>query len=305
MPYLEKMALHRIAGANYVTSINGMLHPDRILQEHDFLYMLDGSWEIFEEDTPYEMKSDDLLILTAGRHHYGRSLCNPGNRHMYIHALPTDAEIRLCQKHTLSQTAPVPGAPRAAGGSVPDGMENMERLFFVPTLLHCRPDPRIRQTFHEIITAGWTQSPEQENRLSLLFSLLLCEIAELLTLSPRQPAPDPVVEEVCARVRTTPQTFFSAKEIASGFFICERTLNNRFLKACGKSFYTFQMETKLEMVRQFLLSQPQAKLHEAALNYGFYDEFHLSRAFKKKFGMAPSEYRKRYPEAERAERKEL
>lgn len=261
MPYLAKMSMHHITGANYVTSVNGMVHPDRILPEHDFLYMLDGTWEIYEENTPYEMKSDDLLILTAGKHHYGKKLCNPGNRHMYIHALP----VR---------------------------MDNVESLFFCPTLLHCRQNPKIRQCFHEIITAGWAQTPEQENRLSLLFSLLLCEIAELLTLSPRQPAPDPLVEDVCKRVRTTPQTFFSAKEIASDFFICERTLNNRFIKACGKSFYAFQMETKLEMVRQFLLSQPQAKLHEAALNYGFYDEFHLSKAFKKKFGISPSEYRR-------------
>lgn len=269
MPYLEKMALHRISGANYVTSVNGMLHPNRILPEHDFLYMLDGTWEICEENIRYEMKSDDLLILTANRHHYGEKLCNPGNRHMYIHAFPTPLE-------------------RAASSQ----MDNMENLFFCPSLLSCRKSPRIRQLFHEIITAGWAQTPEQENRLSLLFSLLLCEIAELLVLSPRQPAPDPLVEEVCGRVRTTPQTFFSAREIAAEYFICERTLNNRFQKACGKSFHAFQMETKLEMVRQFLLSQPQAKLHEAALNYGFYDEFHLSKAFKKKFKMAPSEYRR-------------
>lgn len=268
MPYLEKTALHQITGANYVTSVNGMLHPDRILPEHDFLYMLDGTWEIYEDGTAYEMKSDDLLILTAGHHHYGKSLCNPGNRHMYIHALPTAAELTA--------------------------MDDAESLFYCPSLLHCQSNPKIRQIFHEIITTGWAESAERENRLSLLFSLLLCEIAELLTLSPKRPAPDPIVDEICRRVRTTPQTFFSAKEMASDHFICERTLNNRFLKACGKSFYAFQMETKLEMVRQFLLSQPQAKLHEAALNYGFYDEFHLSKAFKKKFGMAPSEYRRQH-----------
>lgn len=290
MPYLAKMSMHRITGANYVTSVNGMLHPDRILAEHDFLYMLDGNWEIYEENIPYEIESDDLLILTAGKHHYGKKLCNPGNRHMYIHALPAAEEIKSPAEVNPCDNS-VPGANPP---DLPVQMDNVENLFFCPTLLHCRQKPRIRQCFHEIITAGWAQTPEQENRLSLLFSLLLCEIAELLTLSPRQPAPDPLVEDACKRVRTTPQTFFSAKEIASDFFICERTLNNRFIKACGKSFYAFQMETKLEMVRQFLLSQPQAKLHEAALNYGFYDEFHLSKAFKKQFGLALSEYRRQH-----------
>lgn len=273
MPYLEKMALHLITGANYVTSVNGMLHPDRILAEHDFLYMLEGTWEILEENTSYDIQNDDLLILTAGKHHYGKKLCNPGNRHMYIHARPTSAEQHY-----------------NAGAK----MDNPETLFACPSLLHCGQNPKIRQYFHEIITVGWTRTPEQQNRLSLLFSLLLCELAELPSYALCQPPSDAMVEEICQRIRTTPQTFFSAVEIAANYYICERTLNNRFLKTCGKSFYAFQMETKLEMVRQFLLSQPQAKLHEAAINYGFYDEFHLSKTFKKRFGVAPSEYRRQH-----------
>lgn len=48
------------------------------------------------------------------------------------------------------------------------------------------------------------------------------------------------------------------------------------------------------MVRQFLLTQPETTLREVALNYGFYDEFHLSKAFKKQFGVSPSKYRKAF-----------
>lgn len=264
MLLLEKMALHTVTEANYITSVNGMVHPDRIMKEHDFLYMLEGGWKIWEEDTSYEMGSDDLLILAAGRHHYGKDLCNAGNRHMYIHVQPTETEKDSCQK---------------------------EAAFFCPTLIHCRENPKIRWYFHEIIAAYWSKSPERENRLSLLFSLLLCELSSLLSAKDGQTAPDPMTEEISRIIRTTPQTTFTAKEMAARYFICERTLNNRFLKACGKTFYAFQMETKLEMARQFLLSQPQAKLREAAVNYGFYDEFHLSKAFKKQFGQSPSQYR--------------
>lgn len=51
-----------------------------------------GTWEVIEEGIPYELQTDDLLILCAGRHHTGVRLCNPGNRHMYFHVLPTEAE---------------------------------------------------------------------------------------------------------------------------------------------------------------------------------------------------------------------
>ena len=102
---------------------------------------------------------------------------------------------------------------------------------------------------------------------------------------------DPMIEEIIRLIHSTPQTFFTAGEIASRYYVCERTLNNRFHKYCTKTFPAFQMETKLEMVRQFLLTQPDTKLREAAINYGFCDEFHLSKAFKKHFGLSPSQYR--------------
>ena len=51
MLYLEKMAARHITSANYITSVNGMVHPDRVLPEHDFLYMLEGEMEVFEDGT--------------------------------------------------------------------------------------------------------------------------------------------------------------------------------------------------------------------------------------------------------------
>lgn len=271
MLLMEKMAHRQITGANYITSINGMVHPDRVLSEHDFLYMLEGDWEIMEDGSVYEMHRDDLLILGAGRHHYGQKLCNPGNRHMYFHVLPSPAEK-----------------------GEKNGMEKMEpsTLFPCHTLLHCRHNPHIRMYFEEIISAFWSDSPEKLCRLSLLFNLLLCEIAELQAAAGDKGPSDPLVEEICRQIQSNPQRFYTAGEMAEAHFICARTLNNRFQKACQKTFYAYQMETKLEMVRYFLIHQPDAPLHEAAVNFGFYDEFHLSKAFKKHFKMSPSRFRK-------------
>ncbi len=61
MLFLEKMSPRTITSANYITSVNGMLHPTRMMSEHDFLYILDGTWEVIEEGIPYELQTDDLL----------------------------------------------------------------------------------------------------------------------------------------------------------------------------------------------------------------------------------------------------
>ena len=274
MVYLEKKNLHTVTVGNYVTSVNGMIHPDRIMEEHDFLYMLDGEMEVWEDEIPYVLKNDDLLILTAGRHHYGKKLCTAGNRHMYIHAVPSSIEV-------ASNSSLV---PPAQGDS----------LFSCPSLVHCAAAPQIRQNMQEMIFALLSHSPERDIRLSLLFSLLLCELSEFTISTEPQTSPDPMVDSVMRRIHSTPQHFFSAQEIAADYHICNRTLNNHFLKSCGKTFPVFQMDTKLQMVQQFLLEQPYTKLFEVAVNYGFYDEFHLSKAFKKKYGISPSRYRQRH-----------
>ena len=95
------------------------------------------------------------------------------------------------------------------------------------------------------------------------------------------------MENVTQFLQASPQTFFSVPDIADKFHVSVRTLNNRFVNVYGRTFYSWQMEQKLEMACQFLRNNPDITLKETAANFGFYDEFHLSRAFKKHFGIAP------------------
>lgn len=265
MVYLEEMKHRCVTSCNYITSVNGMLHPDRILSEHDFLYMLEGEWVVLEDGIPYQMQTDDLLILKAGSHHYGETPCNPGNRHMYFHILPTEAELQV------------------------GGQAGRKEL---PTLIHCAGAPQIRRYFQDIISVYWSSGEKREDQLSLLCNLLINTLWEISGSSAQGIAGDPLVEQVCQRLRTTPQRFFSAQEMAAEFYICPRTLNNRFGKVFGQTFSAYQMELRLRMVQQYLRCQPDATLCEAAQNFGFCDEFHLSHAFKKQFGICPSAYRR-------------
>ena len=156
------------------------------------------------------------------------------------------------------------------------------------TLIHCQKEPKIRQYFHELISAYWGGDAQREDRLTLLFNLILCELSSLQAEAAGGPGSNSMLEQVRQKIYSNPQVFFSAPEMAAEFYICPRTLNNRFRASCNQTFSAYQMDLKLEMVREFLAHQPDAKLHEAAVNFGFYDEFHLSKAFKKKYGYPPS-----------------
>ena len=278
----------QIGSANHITMIHPTLHPDRVLKEHDFLYMLDGTWEIGEEfpaggrKEAFRLRTDDLLILPAGRHHYGLTPCSPHNRHMYIHAKPVEKEM-------AANTAGTAAASDTLTGPA-DGMTAFS------SLIHCQDAPRIRALFEEIISESWTDSglkKQKQQKISLLFNLLLCELLEQQEKEEIPSGAATLVDEVSRLIQTTPQTFFTGKELAERFYVCERTLTNHFKRAFGKTLYAYQMDLKLEMVRQFLLTQPGVKLHETALNFGFCDEFHLSRAFRRKYGLSPDQYRRK------------
>lgn len=255
----DVLASYKLESANHITFIEPGLHPDRTLPYHDFLYITDGTWEIVEEGKTYHVSSDDLLILSAGRHHYGEMPCSANNRHMYIHAyVPASVE----------------------------GERQDVRKF--ASLIHCQNNPRVKELFEEVIQAVWSDDPLKERRQSLLFGLLLCELhrqQEYDGLSGSD-----MVREVTREILTNPQVMYSAGEMAEKFFVCAKTLNNQFRKVHGKTFYTYQMEHKLEMVRQFLRNHPDTKLEEVARNFGFCDEFHLGKVYKKKYGISPKRH---------------
>ena len=217
--------MHTITSGNYVTSVHGMVHPNRIIGEHDFLYILDGTWEIWEDDTSYALQSDDLLILTAGRHHYGKKLCNPGNRHMYVHALlPMLKRNITIYTHLqwilrkLSSFFPVPAFSTV--NIIQKSVNICKRSSLSPgvTIRNAKTDFPFYSLFFCVNFLGWKHKKS--------------------SLTPI----DPMIEEIIRLIHSTPQTFFTAGEIASRYYICERTLNNRFHKYCKKTFPAFQME---------------------------------------------------------------
>lgn len=284
----------RVGEANYNTFVNPLLHPDRVMRQHDFLYILDGTWEAAVENDgrieTFGLGKDDLVILPAGMHHYGTRLCSPNSRNMYLHVEaaagdgPARREEAVSVKCPAGQEKTVSGDPLAELPGVRDGERDSVLL---PMLIHCGGSMEISRYFSEIIAVYWGDSLYKSNRLSSLFDLLLCELGEQVRKTPVSSQSLAFVHRIAQFLQTNPERFFSVSDIVREFCISEKTLNKRFKTVYGKTFYAWQMEQKLEMVYQYLHNHPDITLKETAINFGFYDEFHLSRAFKKKFGVAP------------------
>ena len=252
------------ANTNYYRS--PVLHPDRIMKDHDLIYLLDGSWEILQDGVPYRMEPGDVLLLHAGRHHWGRSPCTAGTRTLFLHL------------------SPAPGDAVLPSGTMADGL---------PPLLHCTRRPAIRFLFERIIRVFHTEAFHPEEKLSSLTQLLLWELSACAPREDRQEQADRLLQGVIQRILFEPQRRWTARELALASGVSERTLRDRFHRAYQMTPCQYQQRYKLEQAAQMLLLYPDMPLAAVAENLGFCDEFHLSRVFKQRYGLSPRSYRQR------------
>lgn len=256
--FLSTTARRKINSCNRNYSKEGIYHPNRVMKEYDLLYMLQGSWDIWEEDVCYHLKEHQVLLLEPGKHHYSLEKCTPEMKNLYLHfsVLPED------------------------GSSSGDGL-------YVDKLTDCTNCHSILHFFEEIIETYWSDSNEsKELRLSALLDLLLAELSDLQKTG--QKKADVLITEIIHRFYCATDRFFSPEELAKDYQVSLRTISNRFKKATGQSIHQYQLRLKLDMAYDMLPSSPGRGLKDIALSFGFYDEFQFSRLFKRQFGISPS-----------------
>jgi AraC-like DNA-binding protein len=224
------------------------------------IYLVEGNWSITENEQEYPLQKDDVLLLSAGRHHYTRFPCAPGTRTFCIHI--------SCD---------------------PQNAAAYDDFVQLPTLIHAHNNPKIKKYFSEITSAFWRKGDYKERQLSALVDLLLLEL--LFFTESIQSQSSGLAEQAIAIVTAAPHIHYTSKEVADMLYVSTKTLDKSMLHKTGLTFHSYQKESKLEMAASLLITDPDLQLREIANTLGFYDEFHLSKSFKQKYHIAPREYR--------------
>lgn len=253
------------ANAHYYKDPTDARYIDRTLQYHDLIYMVEGQWGFSESDREYSLSKGDVLLLSAGLHHFTRQPCSAGTRTFCIHV--------TCEP----------------GDNPPPQATASPRLLSLPTHLHTGGSPEIKGYFERILSTYWQESPYRQEALSALLDLLFVALSGEFRRQEGQH------KDIAARameiVTATPHRRFPSREVAQMLYVSTRTLDNAMHRATGMPFYTYQKNRKLEMVATQLVMEPDLRLREIATAFGFHDEFHMSKAFKQKYGIPPQEYR--------------
>lgn len=254
---------HHVVSANthYYEKPTAPLYINRVLEYHDLIYLVEGQWIITENETDYLLGKDDVLLLSAGYHHYTRLPCAPETRTMCIHIT-----------HEKS-----------------DNFSNKDTLL-LPPCIHTHDSHLVRRYFESIVSVFWSDKPYKQERMSALLDVLMLQLFDANDSDVQQKSE--FVRDIVQMLVDKPHVRYSCTDIANAFSVSTKTVENAMVRATGMSFSKYQNQKKVEMIISQMRVEPDLRLSELADMFGFCDEFHLSKVFKQTYGMSPSAYKK-------------
>jgi AraC-like DNA-binding protein len=238
-------------------------HPDRLLDIHDVFYVIDGQESVYLEDIEYFINPGDVMLLPGKYRHYGKRLYKPDTHAMYIHFSMEKNDHMIQEKEVIETDAIV-----------------------MPVFIHTY-NHDIFDHFQAIAKVYLSNSNNKALRCSSLLNLLLIELSENSKQSMKRNA---IVDDILMLLHNHPQKFYTIHELVKYSGICTKSLTSHFKSVTGQSVHKYQMNSKLDQIATLLKNHTFSNLKVLAQNFGFYDEFHLSSCFKKKFNISPIRY---------------
>ena len=242
-------------------------HPNRRMPDfHDVFFVIDGYCNVCIGDEELDIMPGDIAVLPAGYRCYGRKLYPKNTRTYYIHFEKGEKDR-----------------------PVMDSEFEDTNMLFAQTYTH--GNGSIITHFHNIEKCFWSNDKNRERRCSALLYLLLSEINDIHRSNKQKH--DGMIFDLLDFIDRQQDKFFTITELANKAHISPKSLTSHFRQETGQTLHKYQMNKKLDRVASILKTESMSSLKNIALNFGFYDEFHLSSAFKQKFGVSPINYIKK------------
>lgn len=109
---------------------------------------------------------------------------------------------------------------------------------------------------------------------------------------PSVPKREALAETARQLIESTPQSITNVNDLAAALHVSRTTLFRSFKEAYGISLKEFMEQVRFARIEP-LLKNPEMTITDVAHIAGFSDPLYFSRAFRKRYGMPPAEWRQK------------
>lgn len=238
------------------------IHPDRVIDSHELIYVCRGELGIREEENIFHLSAGQSLILQPGKRHGGICPYPPDLRFYWLH-------FRLPPLQAHSRHTYLLNVPQSASPGHP-----------------CRVEELFR----------WFLSSQEESRLSAttataIITLMLSEIAD------RNPAG--IIDSTEAAYRAERYIVLHYDEHINTSLVAEALgYNPDYLGRIYKRVYGRTLTETIHIRRMHragtMLTEGDMPVDDIARTCGYSDTGYFRRRFRRRFGMTPQDYRALY-----------
>ncbi len=245
---------------------------------HDYIemaFILSGSGNYKIDDAIYDVKEGDVLILNPGVKHQS-ILSSPSTPTTEFFVGFTDIKMRNCPANVLL-------------------LKNNSPVF------HTTGDLR-QKLFQLCMSIAAEYSVCEEGRYYMLKSylvqmllLIIREQTNPVTISTGYSFDSTNKKYIVERIANYLQEHYSEKisldQIAENMYLSPFYISKIFKSETGDAPIRHLINIRLDHAMELLKSGFQGSIKEIAIKVGYEDVYHFSKAFKKKYGVSPSQVR--------------
>jgi AraC-like DNA-binding protein len=241
------------------------IHPDRVIDTHELIFVHAGELGMFEDDARFTVRAGEALLLRQGRRHGGTVPYPRGLRFYWIHfrLRPSADDAREGLRLRLPALAPV-----------------------------CRPD-RLTELYRQFLEDQATGT-QVALAADLLVSLMLAEFA---MPRPAAVSPGSAPAVLAARADQYIQARYAESISAAGVAAALRCnpdyLGRIYRRAHGHTLTDAIHRRRHQRARALLLDGDRS-IKEVAQVCGFEDAGYFRRLFHAREGLAPARFRQLY-----------
>jgi AraC-like DNA-binding protein len=262
-----------------------------------------GCWlEVDGAEMPLALASGDLVLLPHGARHWLRDASSSPVRWLddILGSTPVDDDGRLRYGGRGELTELLCGGFELEGESDPV-LQALPRVVHVRGV-DARPVPWVAATLELVAAVTSSETSGAEAVLTRLAETMVTQalraaLADLAATDPRrtQALRDPQVAAAIRLIHAQPESAWTVERLASQVGYSRSAFASRFREVVGESPIAYVTRSRLT-IGATLLARTRMSIGEVARRAGYSTEASFGRAFKRAFGIAPGEYRRKSPE---------